>query len=715
MTESLYSPSWYRVAPLKPKLRSHAQLHRHHYRDELWYLLQDHSSGRHHRFTPAAYRLIGLMDGSRTVQEIWDDARTQTDAEPPTQEEMIRILSQLHAVDMLQTDVSPDTEELLARFERQQKMDRQKKLGSPLSLRFPLFDPDRFLSRHQTLARLCFSWAGALLWLGVVGSALVLAGMHWAELTENISDRILAPQNLVLLWMVFPVIKAFHEFGHAFAVKVWGGEVHELGVMLLVFTPVPYVDASASSAFRSKRQRVMVGAAGMLAELFIAALAFFVWLNIEPGTPRSIVYNIMIIAGVSTLFFNGNPLLRYDGYYIMSDLLEIPNLDSRGSSYLSYLFQRYFIKIKKLEPPVATRGERRWFFVYAIAAFIYRIFVYAAIILFVAGKFFVVGIALAIWGGVMMLGLPLYRAAKFIFTNTAIRQRRPQTIALLGCLLTLIIALLFLLPFPLWTRAEGVIWIPEQSIVRAGTDGFIDQVLVQSRTAVAKGQPLLAGSDPLLPAEVKVLESKLRELQTQYDAEEQVKRVEAQVILEEMKSVQGKLDRAEERVTELLIRSPGDGTVIVPMEKDLPGRFVKQGEIVAYVVEPASVKVRLVVSQAEVDLVRQRTKSVTVRLLENIDAKIPAVIRREVPGATDKLPSSALGTEGGGAVAIDPRKTGGQTSFQNIFEFELELLNPGPISHYGGRVLVRFDHGYEPVAIQGYRSLRRMFLKRFSV
>lgn len=715
MTESLYSPSWYRVAQLKPKLRSHAQLHRHHYRDELWYVLQDHSSGRHHRFTPAAYRLIGLMDGRRTVQEIWDYARTQADEEPPTQEEMIRILSQLHAVDILQTDVSPDTEELLARFERQQKVHLKKKMGSPLSLRFPLFDPDRFLDRNQALARLCFSWVGALVWLSVVGAALVLAGMHWAELTENVSDRILAPQNLVLLWLVFPLIKAFHELGHAFAVKVWGGEVHELGVMLLVFTPVPYVDASASSAFRSKRQRVMVGAAGMLAELFIAALTFFVWINIESGTGRSIAYNIMVIAGVSTLFFNGNPLLRYDGYYILSDLLEIPNLDSRGSSYLSYLFQRYFVRMKKMEPPVATPGERRWFFLYSIAAFVYRIFVYVAIILFVAGKFFVIGIALAIWGGITMLGLPLYRAGKFIFTNTAIRQRRPQTIALISCLLTLIFAGTFWLPFPLWTRSEGVIWIPEQSIVRAGADGFIDKVLVQSRTPVVKGQPLIEGSDPLLPAEVKVLESKLRELQAQYDTEELANRVEAQIVLEEMKLVQGKLDRAQERVTELLIRSPVEGTVIVPMEKDLPGRFVKQGEIVAYVVEPASVKVRLVVSQAEVDLVRQRTEKVVIRLLENIDRKIPAVIRREVPGATDKLPSSALGTEGGGAVAIDPRKAGGQTSFQNIFEFEIELLEPEPLTHYGGRVLVRFDHGYEPVAIQCYRSLRRMFLKRFSV
>ncbi|NIO11783.1 MAG: peptidase M50, partial [Deltaproteobacteria bacterium] len=133
---------------------------------------------------------------------------------------------------------------------------------------------------------------------------------------QNITDRILAPKNLLILWLTFPFLKAFHEFGHGFAVKVKGGEVHEMGIMLLVFTPIPYVDASAASAFRERRERVIVGAAGMMVELFIAALALFVWINIEPGPIRSLAYNVIFIAGVSSILFNGNPLLRYDAYYI---------------------------------------------------------------------------------------------------------------------------------------------------------------------------------------------------------------------------------------------------------------------------------------------------------------------------------------------------------------------------------------------------------------
>ena len=159
-----------------------------------------------------------------------------------------------------------------------------------------------------------------MIWLLTVLSAPVLVGMHWDELSEDVADRILSAEGLLLTAMAFPVLKFFHELGHAYATKIAGGEVHELGVMLLVFAPVPYVDASASIAFRSKWRRVLVGAAGMLTELFIAALAMFVWVMVEPGLVRSLCFQTVLIAGVSTVLFNINPLLRFDGYYILSDL-----------------------------------------------------------------------------------------------------------------------------------------------------------------------------------------------------------------------------------------------------------------------------------------------------------------------------------------------------------------------------------------------------------
>ena len=351
MIESIFDPSWYRVAVLRPRIRTHGQIHKHTYREQTWYVLQDHASNRFHRFTPEAYLLVKLMDGEHTVQQLFDIATEKLGDDAPTQTETIQLLGQLHTADMLQCDISPDTTELFKRFENQQKQKIKQSLRTPLAIRIPLLDPDRFLEKYTPYIRHIFTLPGFLLWLTVVISALVLAGVHWVELSENVSDRVLAPQNLVLLWLVFPLIKALHELGHGFATKVWGGEVHEMGIMLLVFMPVPYVDASSASAFREREKRVVVGAAGMLVEVFVAALAMFVWLGVEPGLIKSISFNIMLIAGISTLLFNGNPLLRFDGYYIMADLVEIPNLATRANKYIMYLLQKYLYGVKEINTP----------------------------------------------------------------------------------------------------------------------------------------------------------------------------------------------------------------------------------------------------------------------------------------------------------------------------------------------------------------------------
>ena len=155
------------------------------------------------------------------------------------------------------------------------------------------------------------------------------------------------------------MVKSLHELGHAFATKVWGGEVHEVGLMLLVFIPVLYVDASASAAFRQKHRRIVVGAAGILVETTLAALAVIVWVYGSPGIGRAIAFNVILIGGVSTLLFNGNPLLRFDGYYIFSDLIEVPNLATRANAYLFYVIQKHLFKIDSVDSPVADRRRSK--------------------------------------------------------------------------------------------------------------------------------------------------------------------------------------------------------------------------------------------------------------------------------------------------------------------------------------------------------------------
>ena len=714
MRSSLFSQSWYRVASLKPRIRSHAGIHRHEYRGELWYIVQDQTSTRHQRVTPAAYLLIGLMDGRRTVDEIWEIGNSRLGEEAPTQDEFITLLSQLHAADILQCDVPPDTLELLQRSEKRGKSRWLQNVRNPLAMRFKLFDPEKFLVRFEPFVRPVFNWVGALVWLALVGYALFLVGVHWPEFTRNVTDRVLAPENLVLVWIIFPILKALHEFGHAFAIKLLKGEVHEMGIIFLVFTPIPYVDASSSLAFRSKWERALVGAAGMFVELFIAALAVIVWVNVEPGFVRSVAYNVVLIAGVSSLLFNVNPLLRFDGYYILMDLLEIPNLGQRGNRYLAYLVQRYLFGIRDAEPPLSSRGERIWFSIYSSAAFVYRIFIYTAIIVFIASNFFIAGVLIALWAIASMIIYPLFRGVKFLFSSPQLGRKRNRAILISALTLSVIIALIFIVPVPLGTSTEGVMWVPDNAFVRAGADSFVERLAAQPGEKVKPGQLLIECSDPLLPARIRVLESKLGELKALYESQFVSDRLKAQITEEEMKHVKEQLLDAREVERELRVYSPAAGTFLVPNPQDINGRFARRGEVVGYVVEPSIITVRVTVSQSEADLVRLRTRDVNIRLPENIEEILPARLIREVPAATAQLPSKILGQAGGGALALDPSDAQGMKAFQKIFLFDIELPKDSAMFKVGQRVYVRFDHGSEPLAWRWYQALREVLLRKFN-
>ncbi|UCG38073.1 MAG: PqqD family peptide modification chaperone [bacterium] len=715
MEDTLFSPSWYRVADLTPRLRTHAHIHRHTYGGEVWYVLQDHVSGRFYRFTPVAYQVLGLMDGKRTVQEIWERAAERFGDDAPTQGDMVRILSQLHSADVLLCDVPPDTEEILSRHDKITRSRIMAYVRSPLFMRFPLLDPERFLQRTEFLFRPIFGLAGLAVWLAVVGWALFQAVGHWPELTHNIADRVLSGQNLLILGLVYPVIKALHEFGHAYAVKRWGGEVHEMGIMLLVLMPLPYVDASAASAFPEKRRRLLVTGSGIMVELFVASVAMAAWLNLQPGIARSVAFSAMFIGSVSTVLFNANPLLRYDGYYLLSDLLGIPNLAQRSVGYLGYLVKRYLFGLRKMEAPHARPDEKFWLGIYSVAAFIYRAFIYVSIILFISGKFFVIGVILGIWAFINMVVVPVATRINFVVSSPALGDRRNRAVAVSAGALALAAVLVFLLPFPSWTRTEGVVWVPEGSLVKAGTSGFIDQVVVDSGTRVEKGQVILYCADPLLDARVRVLEAQVRALTARYEAETYLDRVQARITLEELETARANMERALERSRELTILSPATGTFVLPGQEDLPGRFVQQGELLAYVLEERPPSVRVVVSQSREDLVRRRNEGVLVRLAEDLGRVHEARILREVPAAEARLPSSALGLAGGGEFAVAPWDREGLQTLENLFHFELELPPGTGRAKVGGRVFVRFDHGSVPLAGQWYRKVRQLFLKRFNV
>jgi putative peptide zinc metalloprotease protein len=706
------SNSWYRVAAIRPGLRDHARIRRHRYRGQIFYVVQDRATGQVHRLGPATYQLVAAMDGRRTVEELWTDAAVNLGEDAPSQDEVISLLTQLHAADLLQGNYPPDTTELFSRFASQRRSRIWRLLRNPMSLNFSLWDPDAFLGKTMHFVRPLFSWWGSTLWLLLVLPAIVLAAQHWPELSEDASDHILAADNLLLISLSYPIIKLLHELGHGFAIKAFGGEVHDFGVMFLVLFPVPYVDATASSAFRSKRRRALVGAAGILVETALAAIALYFWLMVEPGLLRAVAFNVMLIAGVSTVLFNGNPLLRFDGYYVLSDLLEIPNLSMRSNRYWGHLIDRYIFRTETAKDFPATQGERVWFLAYAPIAGAYRFAVMMGVALFLSTSYMMVGVALAIWTVVTSIVVPVTKAFWQIAISPRLRQNRGWATGVTGGAIAVFILVLFCVPAPMHTTGEGIIWLPETSIVRAGTNGFVQRLLVKSGVSVKTGVPLIESDEPELTMQLGKLHGRVSELEAEYSAERLSDRVRAAITETELGQASAEVERAEDRASRLVARSRTDGIFTQANAEDLPGRYFHEGEILGFVLPPRSQTIRAVILQDNIDLVRDRLTGVSAKLVDHAADTYPVQIVRAVPAGSDELPSKALGSAGGGSIAVDPRDRHATKALRRVFQIDLELLSEAPRGVFGSRVYVRFEHTWEPLGFQIYRRMRQLVLSR---
>jgi putative peptide zinc metalloprotease protein len=709
------SGSWYRIAGYRPRLRRHARIYRQQYRGRLNYILQDRTSGRYHVCSPPAYYMISLMDGSRTVQMLWDAACAAFPDERLGQGEVLRLLSLLYSSDVLHGDVPPDISELTDRGGRQAQRKTLMRFLNPLALRIPLLDPDTFLNATAPRLRFLFTpWAAAF-YLAVVGYALVQAGIHWDAITGDITDRIFTADNLLVMFLVYPLIKVVHELGHGWAVKHWGGEVHEIGVMFLVFIPVPYVDASAATAYPSKWQRALVAGSGILVEVLVASLALFVWLAAEDGLLRACAYNAMLIGGVSTLLFNGNPLLRFDGYYVLQDLLEIPNLGTRATRYLAYLAKRHLLGLDDAVSPANSRWESRWMLFYGIASFTYRIFIMATIVLFVASQYFVIGVLLAIWSVVLMLGLPLFRQLNFLLRSPSLRGRRARAVAKTVCAVAAVFACLLMVPLPYSTVAEGVVWVPGESALYARAEGVVEEVLAGSQQQLEEGAPLIRLSDPFLDTEVEVREARVRELELRRAEQGIVDRVNARIVDEQLKQAQADLQRAETDRRNLQVTASAAGELLLPRQADLLGSFIRRGELLGYVADFQSPVVRVVVSESAIDQVRNNTRSVEMRSTVRLSETVPAFVVREMPSLTDTLPTAALSTQGGGRFTLDPQAPERLQVIERVFNLEVAPMEDWRVSSLGMRVYVKFWHGWEPLGWRLYRATRRVFLRQLNV
>lgn len=715
MTEALLSTQWYRVKHLTPTLQAHCLVHRHRYRGNLWFILEDKTSGRHHRFNAAAYRFIALLDGERSVEQAWSLVNEDLGDYAPTQDEIIALLGQLHSADLLQSGASIDTGELCQRHTRNKQQKLKQTLSNPLSQKIPLWDPDKFLTKHLPKVAWLFHWLTGVFWLVLIVFASILTAMHWQALSNQMVVNSLSPYNLILLFILYPGIKSLHELGHAFATKMAGGDVHEMGINFLLLVPIPYVNVSAATHFRNKYQRIMVSAAGIFVELFLAALSLMLWLIVEPGLVRDIAFNSFLIGGISSLFFNGNPLLKYDGYYIFADALDIPNLYQRSTRYMGYLAQRYLFGLKTTESPAYAPGEAFWFVGYSLAALVYRLSILGFIIVFVTEKYFVIGLILAFWLIAVQVCIPLFKIAQSVVSNRALRAKSWRVIAASSSVLGLLAVLVFSVPFPSYTNAQGVVWLPEHAHLRVDNPGFVVPLLAKSNTLIQTGMDVAQLTDPFLNTQVEVLRAKINELEANYRSEKYKDLVKAQILREEIPAAQSELALAEKKLQAMQIKSNQSGRLLIPDSEDLPGQFLKQGDLIGYVIDNSKPVVRTAVTQADMGKLRSGTVAVQVRLANRLGQVLPAKIIRETPEATEKLYSEALASNAGGSFILDPNRPGEQMTLEKFFQVDVEFSPPEANLFIGTRAYVRFDHGGETLATQWTRSIRQLLLRQFNV
>jgi putative peptide zinc metalloprotease protein len=715
MSDTLYSTYWYRIRGLKPLLRGSAKVSRHAYRGQLWYVIRNILSSGNFRFNASSYQLISAMNGQHTVEEIWEKACSNPKGQAPTQNEVIRLLGQLHSADLIQNDILPSAEMILDQNHSQQSHKTIRNNSNPFFMKFPLWDPDQFLQRFRCFIDPLLSRWMLAVWIMIISSAIVLSVPYWPELRTQMTQQVISPKYLFILWLTYPFVKILHELGHAFATKKWGGEVHEVGIALLVFTPIPYVEASYSAAFPEKNKRISVAAMGMAVELLLTSLALFIWLNVEAGVISVIAINVILIGGVSTLLFNGNPLLRFDGYFILADLIEIPNLKQRSTYYLGYLIQKYICGIDNLHHPETAPGEKIWFCLYGPLSYIYQIVLFAGIALFLSDRYFGLGLIVALWGIFKVLIIPAVKNVAKLINSPAAQSKRLRIIATGSTVIMVTFLFIFLFPAPYWTNAHGVVWLPEQCAVRSGTDCEISEVLVDSKQQVEVSTPLIKAKNPVLEAELAIHTAQLKELYADYNSQPLAERVKRKIIRDDIKRVKTDLEQVKTEQEQLTITSPRQGQFIALQNNNLEGRFVHQGELLGYIISTHRPTIRTAVSQDDFSTIREQTKRVQVRLADQSAKSLQAEIKRIVPAASINLPTPALGTLGGGMIPTDPTDPDRLRALDTVFQIDLLLPQDITNPHIGSRVYIKFNHGTMPLAFQWYRGLRQLLLRKFYV
>ncbi len=685
-------------------VRADLETSRHQFRGEVKYIILDPITFQTHGLQQLEYELLARIQESLPLGEVFDAVVDDELLAPDQKEEFYEFVLRLHQIGFLSLPIVNE-QALYRRFEQKRKRSQRELLLAFISYRVPLFDPNQFLDRTIRFARPLFSRWFFMIWSVLVACALGCVIGQADEFLRALPSLV-ETQNLLTMWFVLVGLKVLHEFGHAYACKHFGGKVPEMGAFFILMTPCAYVNATASWGFSSKQHRVIVGLAGMYFESMIAAAAALVWLLTGPSFAHSIAFQTMVIASVTTIGFNVNPLMRFDGYYVFSDLVEIPNLRSRATAFVNERFSHLLLGIKKA-PTDTPRGVRVVLLVFGSCAMIYRYFLLFSISLLLIMKFSIIGIAMAgIYVGIQVVQF-LGRVISFFRCgehSTTTRIRAWLMCAMLAVGLPLV---LLGIPLPQSMTIEGNIEPESYHVVSATVPGIVRHINVEPGNIVITG-------DLLVELENPESESALLEAQAMHDLanlQHQLAMVnranDASSILEEI-TFQSKVVAARhDDVRHLRVEATQKGLILDCVRPENAGGLVKPGDAIALIGSGRTVAT-LHLTEHETTLIDPKPGDV----IEYRLALDPAIIRHGTILKVGKAASQKINAAIEYAIEVDPEDQLNRPPPSDRPNFELTLLlediNERDLKVYtGGTVFVRMQAQNESV---GRRIYRRVLL-----
>lgn len=603
-------------------LRNDLHFTRQNVRGHTRYVVHDPLTFKNHMFSFREYRIMAALSPAIPLEEsfgrlVADQVFTEED-----RERFYAFVVRLHGAHLLKLPLA-SADILFQRFQARQARSTRRLLTRLLYWKLPMLNPDRFLTRTVKWVDWLFSWGGMTLW------ALLMITVVWT-LTPNFDHLVreigglLNVASLPIMWVVFVVLKVLHEFGHGYACKRFGGEVPEMGVALIVMTPCAYVDAGASWKFRHRTRRIVVGCAGMWVESFIAGFAALLWAGTQPGLLHDISLQIVLMASVTTFLGNANPLLRFDGYYILSDILGVINLSQRSQDRLKAFAKSTFLGLSSPEARYAD-ARRPIYLLYGPAAFAYKLFLAFAITSLMLtmwlGPGLVIGGAFA-W---LLIVDPVRRLMVYLLKDEETRPLRRRARIVAAASVGVAILLFLFLPVSTTVTAPGVLEPGVRQSLRAPTNGFVVAEHVKYGATVEEGVLAYELQNPLITMRHLRLAGNLEAERIRFDVEELQDATKAATHKTRIGFLEAQVAHVTRRLDSMRMRTTVGGKAVSRTRTWL-GRYVLAGEELCQVHSDLSF-VRVVLTDEE--LARTRLEVGSRSLIQwtcDPSSYVPAVV-----------------------------------------------------------------------------------------